>query len=65
MVVLERVLGLWHTQGHRALVFTQTQQMLDILEALCCRLGLVYRRMDGNTNVAGRMVSTYRFRIRV
>lgn len=27
-----QVLRAWHTQGHRALVFTQTQQMLDIVE---------------------------------
>ncbi len=27
-----QVLRAWHTQGHRALVFSQTQQMLDIVE---------------------------------
>ena len=26
------MLRAWHEQGHRALVFTQTQQMLDIVE---------------------------------
>lgn len=27
-----QVLRAWYEQGHRALVFTQTQQMLDIVE---------------------------------
>lgn len=56
MLVLQRVLLLWKEQGHRALVFSQTQQMLDILEALCCKLGFTYRRMDGCTAVGARMV---------
>ena len=41
------MLGLWHEQGHRCLLFSQTQQMLDILEAAVARAGYVYRRMDG------------------
>lgn len=32
MISLPQVLRAWHSQGHRALVFTQTQQMLDIVE---------------------------------
>ena len=31
-VALLQVLAHWHEQGHKALLFTQTQQMLDILE---------------------------------
>jgi hypothetical protein len=56
MLVLERVLKLWFQQGHRCLLFSQTQQMLDILEALLCGLGLTYRRMDGCTAIGSRMV---------
>jgi SNF2 family DNA or RNA helicase len=63
MLVLERVLRLWLEQGHRCLLFTQTQQMLDILEALVCTLGMSYRRMDGNTAIGSRMVSDPRRRI--
>ncbi|KAG0558340.1 hypothetical protein KC19_10G020700 [Ceratodon purpureus] len=55
LVVLAQVLDLWKTQGHRVLLFTQTQQMLDIIESYVAAKGLVYRRMDGNTPVKQRM----------
>jgi hypothetical protein len=29
-----QILGHWRSQGHRALLFAQTQQMLDILEIM-------------------------------
>ena len=54
-LVTMKVLGLWKEQGHRALVFSQTQQMLDILEAAVAAAGYVYRRMDGTTPVSHRM----------
>lgn len=38
----------------RALVFTQTQQMLDIIERLVVSHGWRYHRMDGSTSVATR-----------
>ena len=38
----------------RALVFTQTQQMLDILEKFAGRQGYTYHRMDGSTSIAMR-----------
>lgn len=52
--VLARVLGVWREQGHKALVFTQTQQMLDIVERCVREAGWVYRRMDGATAVRQR-----------
>ena len=54
-LVTMKVLGLWKEQGHRALLFSQTQQMLDILEAAVAAAGYVYRRMDGTTPVSHRM----------
>ena len=51
---LLQVLEAWQGQGHRALVFTQTQQMLDILERAVEAAGLKYHRMDGTTPVALR-----------
>ena len=30
--VVEAVLSQWHSEGHRVLLFTQTRQMLDIIE---------------------------------
>ena len=55
LLVVSRVLWLWQEQGHRALLFAQTQQMLDILEDCVMAQGFSYRRMDGNTPVAQRM----------
>ena len=39
---------------NRVLVFTQTQQMLDIMEKTVQSLGMTYHRMDGGTSVAVR-----------
>ena len=53
--VVRRVLSLWAEQGHRCLLFCQTQQMLDIVEDLLMTEQYHYRRMDGTTPVAQRM----------
>lgn len=50
-----KILSMWKSQGHRCLVFSQTQQMLDILEQAVAKEGYTYRRMDGTTPVAHRM----------
>eukprot|EP00897_Mesotaenium_endlicherianum_P003195 jgi/Mesen1/2903/ME000175S02056 len=55
LTVVAQILKLWKQQGHRVLLFAQTQQMLDILEAHVVAEGHVYRRMDGATPVGQRM----------
>ena len=48
MVVLKALLEMWKSQGHRVLLFTQTRQMLDIIELFvrdAC--GYNYCRLDG------------------
>ncbi|KAI3993404.1 hypothetical protein MKX01_010147 [Papaver californicum] len=55
MKVVEQVLKVWKDQGHRVLLFTQTQQMLDILESFLVATDYSYRRMDGQTVVRQRM----------
>uniref|UniRef100_A0A0A0L7W7 Uncharacterized protein n=1 Tax=Cucumis sativus TaxID=3659 RepID=A0A0A0L7W7_CUCSA len=55
MKVVEQVLKVWKEQGHRVLLFAQTQQMLDILERFLVGGGYTYRRMDGGTPVKQRM----------
>ncbi|XP_019188435.1 PREDICTED: protein CHROMATIN REMODELING 8 [Ipomoea nil] len=55
MKVVAEVLKLWKDQGHRVLFFSQTQQMLDILENFLVTGGYKYRRMDGATPVKQRM----------
>ena len=44
----------WKAGGHRVLFFTQTQQMLDIVERAVQNAGMTYHRMDGSTPVAAR-----------
>ncbi|KAF9605684.1 hypothetical protein IFM89_018027 [Coptis chinensis] len=55
MKVATQVLKVWKDQGHRVLLFSQTQQMLDILESFLRAGDYTYRRMDGLTPVKQRM----------
>ena len=59
--IVVQVLDHWKQQGHRALLFTQTQQMLDILEKAVQDAGLTYHRMDGSTpiNQRARLVDDF------
>lgn len=43
-----QVLEKWRAGGHKALLFTQTQQMLDIIERHVAAAGMRYLRMDGS-----------------
>lgn len=52
--VVSQVLKVWKDQGHRVLIFTQTQQMLDIIEKYLVSEDLTYRRMDGLTPIKQR-----------
>lgn len=52
-VALE-ILKLWKAHGDKALVFTQTQIMLDILEFHIQKEGYSYYRMDGCTGIRHR-----------
>ena len=54
MIVLQRILRLWNSQGHRALLFTQGTKILDILESFVKREGYTYSRMDGTTGIRKR-----------
>jgi DNA excision repair protein ERCC-6 len=49
-----QVLAKWQEQGHKALLFTQTQQMLDILERHINDAGFLYHRMDGSVPLPSR-----------
>ncbi|CAN6545327.1 unnamed protein product [Malus baccata var. baccata] len=53
--VVSQVLKVWKDQGHHVLLFTQTQQMLDIIESYLVADGYSYRRMDGLTPIKQRM----------
>ncbi|XP_029886182.1 DNA excision repair protein ERCC-6 isoform X3 [Aquila chrysaetos chrysaetos] len=54
MIVVESLLKIWHKQGHRVLFFTQSRQMLQILEVFVSERNYSYLRMDGTTTIASR-----------
>ncbi|ODQ77702.1 hypothetical protein BABINDRAFT_41283 [Babjeviella inositovora NRRL Y-12698] len=56
MQVVRTLLDLWTAEGHRTLLFSQTRQMLDILENFLTTLGYRFLRMDGNTPIGQRQL---------
>ncbi|XP_029376158.1 DNA excision repair protein ERCC-6 isoform X2 [Echeneis naucrates] len=54
LIVVESLLRLWFKQGHRVLLFTQSRQMLDILEVFVTENNYSYLKMDGTTTIASR-----------
>lgn len=59
MQVVKQLLILWHSQGHKTLLFTQSRQMLDILQEFISYKDpelsdLKFLRMDGTTNIGSR-----------
>lgn len=55
MMVLKGLLEVWRDTGHKTLLFSQTRQMLDIIEKFIRSLGsFKYRRMDGTTAIKER-----------
>ena len=60
---LDAVLQRWKAQKHRALVFSQSVKMLDILEALAQQRGYAYARMDGSTPPTQRQATADAFNL--
>ncbi|XP_025736375.1 DNA excision repair protein ERCC-6 isoform X1 [Callorhinus ursinus] len=54
MIVVESLLKIWHRQGQRVLLFSQSRQMLDILEVFLRAQKYSYLKMDGTTAIASR-----------
>ncbi|XP_078284463.1 DNA excision repair protein ERCC-6 [Rhinoraja longicauda] len=54
MIVVNALLKLWHKQSHRVLLFSQSRQLLDIMELFVRNLGYSYLKMDGSTTIASR-----------
>ncbi|KAM4607513.1 DNA excision repair protein ERCC-6 [Polymixia lowei] len=54
LMVVESLLRLWFRQGHRVLLFTQSRQMLEILEVFVRENNYSYLKMDGTTTIASR-----------
>uniref|UniRef100_A0A669BLW8 DNA excision repair protein ERCC-6 n=1 Tax=Oreochromis niloticus TaxID=8128 RepID=A0A669BLW8_ORENI len=54
LIVVESLLRLWFRQSHRVLLFTQSRQMLDILEVFVRENNYSYLKMDGTTTISSR-----------
>ncbi|KAK7506355.1 hypothetical protein BaRGS_00002467, partial [Batillaria attramentaria] len=54
LIVVEALLKLWHQQGQRVLLFTQSRAMLDIIESFVQDRQYTYLRMDGATSISSR-----------
>jgi SNF2 family DNA or RNA helicase len=54
LVVLSQVLPDWHREGHKVLLFSQTQSMLNTVEELLKQLKCNYLRLDGSTPINRR-----------
>ncbi|XP_005412626.1 PREDICTED: DNA excision repair protein ERCC-6 [Chinchilla lanigera] len=54
MIVVESLLKIWHKQGQRVLLFSQSRQMLHILEVFLRAQRYSYLKMDGSTTIASR-----------
>jgi SNF2 family DNA or RNA helicase len=54
LTVLAKVLPLWYNEGHKVLLFSQTQSMLNLLEVMMKEFSFRYMRLDGSTPVARR-----------
>lgn len=60
--VVKALVNLWKSQEHRTLLFTQTRQMLDILEIFLNKLdNVTFLRMDGATPIGQRQKLVDRF----
>uniref|UniRef100_A0A8C5H263 DNA excision repair protein ERCC-6 n=1 Tax=Gouania willdenowi TaxID=441366 RepID=A0A8C5H263_GOUWI len=61
LMVVESLLRLWFKQGHRVLLFTQSRQMLHILEMFVRENNYTYLKMDGTTTIASRQPLIVRY----
>ena len=61
MIVVESLLKLWKKQGHKVLLFTQSRQMLKILENFLQDYHYTYLKLDGGTAIGSRQGLINRF----
>lgn len=55
MKVLSEIMKLWYSDGHRALIFVQTIQMLEVIQNWMCQMNYAHLRIDGKTPVKRRL----------
>ena len=54
LLVLSKILPLWFNEGHKVLIFAQTQTMLNLIEVMIKELHFRYLRLDGSTAIPRR-----------
>ncbi|XP_022881610.1 CHD3-type chromatin-remodeling factor PICKLE-like [Olea europaea var. sylvestris] len=59
--LLDKMMVKLKEQGHRVLIYTQFQHMLDLLEDYCSRRKWHYERIDGKVGGAERQIRIDRF----
>ncbi|XP_019447576.1 PREDICTED: CHD3-type chromatin-remodeling factor PICKLE-like isoform X1 [Lupinus angustifolius] len=59
--LLDKIMTKLKEQGHRVLVYTQFQHMLDLLEDYCSYKNWYYERIDGKVGGAERQIRIDRF----
>lgn len=63
MMVLKKILKDWVHMKNKALIFSQTIQMLDIIEKMLISNKYTYMRLDGNTPLSARHKTVTKFNI--
>ncbi len=61
MAVVHSLLRLWKRQEHKVLLFSQSRQMLSILDRFLTKEGYRFLRMDGSTNIGSRQGLVQKF----
>jgi DNA excision repair protein ERCC-6 len=61
MVVLSSAMKTWHAEGHRVLVFVQTQQMSEVIQVWLRQAGYTHLRLDNKTPVQRRLETIEEF----
>ncbi|KHN76863.1 DNA excision repair protein ERCC-6, partial [Toxocara canis] len=61
MIVLKALLKLWKDQRQKVLLFSQSRQMLTVLEKFVIKEGYEYLRMDGSTSIGSRQPLVEKF----
>uniref|UniRef100_A0A6N2N8A0 CHD3-type chromatin-remodeling factor PICKLE n=1 Tax=Salix viminalis TaxID=40686 RepID=A0A6N2N8A0_SALVM len=59
--LLDKMMVRLREQGHRVLIYSQFQHMLDLLEDYCTHMKWMYERIDGKVGGAERQVRIDRF----
>uniref|UniRef100_A0A1B6DRP9 DNA excision repair protein ERCC-6 n=2 Tax=Clastoptera arizonana TaxID=38151 RepID=A0A1B6DRP9_9HEMI len=54
MIVVETLLKIWKKQEHRVLIFTQSRQMLTVLQTFVEQQYYKYLKLDGSTSIGAR-----------